>query len=307
MSTSRERHHFNVFDIGSEIIECIQKNNNLTNNIESNENCKTSLEAVMDDKDKSHVSRYFLSTLLLVNQSNVKLSVPSTDGEEPVAWKDINMELISIVRHKVDFADANPIDINSLILSNDQPTKTKYKSSDQHIKTKHQKEKLQKRKINTIEDEILEDMGEDSTSAILTNSTTCNTRINQNNYVSNPPLKAQRLSLASASAACGFSQRTLSNNIMSFSDLTTNKQLQEAVVLNAETVCQKPIVSNNILRALPTTDILIDTRQTKEKRTLDAYLALESLKPLVAINITERQNDDLDSGIFSNSDMPVIF
>lgn len=295
-----------MFDIGSEIIECIHRDNNTekinTSNAQVEENCKTSLEVIMNNKDKSHVSRYFLSTLLLVNQSNVKLSVPSSNGELPIAWKNIKMELISTVRHKVDFADINPIDISSSILSSSSIlTNMKYKNSNQRTKNKHQKEKLEKRKLNCIQDHKQENV-EKVFTLISNGFVTSDNQITQNSSVNYPPLKVQRLS-----TTFPLSQSPSSNNISSLTHMATNKKVQKTVVLNAETtLSRQSAVSSNFLKELPTTEDLIVLRKTKEKRTLDAYLALKSLKPLVAINTTERQNDDLDSGIFSNGEMSLI-
>ena len=59
LAKSRERHHFDVFHIGTEIINDIQKSTKPIKSI--------TFENVMNSKDPAYVSRYFLSSLLLVS------------------------------------------------------------------------------------------------------------------------------------------------------------------------------------------------------------------------------------------------
>uniref|UniRef100_A0A1I8NW13 Condensin-2 complex subunit H2 C-terminal domain-containing protein n=1 Tax=Stomoxys calcitrans TaxID=35570 RepID=A0A1I8NW13_STOCA len=97
LAKSRERHHFDVFNLGTEIIETIQTNDTADN--------LATFGDIMDEKDKSYVSRYFLSTLLLANQGNVNISVKNQSSESPSSWSDIGLKLLSTKRHTVAIED----------------------------------------------------------------------------------------------------------------------------------------------------------------------------------------------------------
>ncbi|XP_075145956.1 chromosome associated protein H2 isoform X2 [Haematobia irritans] len=96
LAKSRERHHFDVFQLGTEIIDTIQA---------THTGGETTFNDIMHDKDKSYVSRYFLSTLLLANQSNVNISVNNKSSESPSDWSDIGLKLLSTKRHTVAIED----------------------------------------------------------------------------------------------------------------------------------------------------------------------------------------------------------
>lgn len=104
LAKSRERHHFDVFQLGTEIIDTIQTSSNNTKEEDSHLN-STTFDDIMDQKDKSYVSRYFLSTLLLVNQSNVNILVENKSSERPSSWPDIKLKLLSTKRHTVAIED----------------------------------------------------------------------------------------------------------------------------------------------------------------------------------------------------------
>lgn len=87
---------------------------------------------------------------------------------------------------------------------------------------------------------------------------------------------------------------------------------QTQVVLNAETLYHGDVGSSGLNQVtsttLPTlsTDNMWTQSSTKENLSLDDYLTLKRLAPLVLIRRNNSRNDELDSGIFSNGDMSVI-
>ncbi|XP_017471150.1 PREDICTED: uncharacterized protein LOC108362611 isoform X2 [Rhagoletis zephyria] len=102
LAKARERHHFDVFQLGTEIMNELQKP------IISRSHTQTSsitFQEVMINKDESYVSRYFLSTLLLANQNNIKIGINNRCTEKPSTWSDINLELLDTKRHTVALED----------------------------------------------------------------------------------------------------------------------------------------------------------------------------------------------------------
>uniref|UniRef100_A0A1A9WGY1 Condensin-2 complex subunit H2 C-terminal domain-containing protein n=1 Tax=Glossina brevipalpis TaxID=37001 RepID=A0A1A9WGY1_9MUSC len=112
LAKSRDRHHFDVFQLGTEIIETIQSReaDETFEDAESSYRSSSSLKSatfmdIMREKDKSYVSRYFLSTLLLVNQNNIELSLKNKSSEKPTHWNDLYMKLKSTKRYTVAMED----------------------------------------------------------------------------------------------------------------------------------------------------------------------------------------------------------
>lgn len=107
LAKSRERHHFDIYKLGTEIIETVQTKTVSTSNTlaDVSNSSRASFESIMEDKDKSYVSRYFLSTLLLANQNNIEISIQNRSSEKPCAWHDINLKLLSTKRHTVAIED----------------------------------------------------------------------------------------------------------------------------------------------------------------------------------------------------------
>ncbi|KAL9888429.1 chromosome associated protein H2 isoform 1-T1 [Glossina fuscipes fuscipes] len=116
LAKSRDRHHFDVFQLGTEIIETIQSHShsrrdenetleNCDSNYRSSSCTSTTFMDIMREKDKSYVSRYFLSTLLLVNQNNIELSLKQKSSEKPTDWNDLHMKLKSTKRYTVAIED----------------------------------------------------------------------------------------------------------------------------------------------------------------------------------------------------------
>ncbi|KAI8129161.1 hypothetical protein FF38_12983 [Lucilia cuprina] len=111
LAKSRERHHFDVFKLGTEIIQTVQSTKpaqddkeETLNDIKSKRPV-ASFQDIMDNKDTSYVSRYFLSTLLLANQSNIEISIENKSSEKPSSWHDIQLKLLSTKRHTVAIED----------------------------------------------------------------------------------------------------------------------------------------------------------------------------------------------------------
>lgn len=99
--------------MGTEIIDTVQKrrqsNDEHLTDTKSTSNTSSqtvaSFHDIMCNKDKSYVSRYFLSTLLLANQSNIEISIKNKSSERPSSWHDIQLKLLSSKRHTVAIED----------------------------------------------------------------------------------------------------------------------------------------------------------------------------------------------------------
>ncbi|XP_067643290.1 serine-rich adhesin for platelets isoform X2 [Eurosta solidaginis] len=119
LSKARDRHHFDVFQLGTEIMNELQKPKNSTRQITAT---SITFQDVMTDKDESYVSRYFLSTLLLANQNNIKINVKNKCTEKPSTWDDIKLDLLDTKRHTVAIEDNIGI-INTTTISTTDNTK----------------------------------------------------------------------------------------------------------------------------------------------------------------------------------------
>ncbi|XP_011188054.1 LIM domain-containing protein A isoform X2 [Zeugodacus cucurbitae] len=102
LSKARDRHHFDVFQLGTEIMNELQNPAVPENHIKSS---STTFQDVMINKDESYVSRYFLSTLLLANQNNIQIDVFEKSSEKPSAWNNIQLNLLDTKRHTVAIED----------------------------------------------------------------------------------------------------------------------------------------------------------------------------------------------------------
>ncbi|XP_055850269.1 uncharacterized protein LOC129914873 [Episyrphus balteatus] len=97
LACSRERHHFDVFAIGTEIMTQFDRNDVC--------NEKVSFKNVMEEKDESLISRYFLSMLLLANQGNIRIDVQNKSTDQPSELHDIRLQLLSRKRNIVSLED----------------------------------------------------------------------------------------------------------------------------------------------------------------------------------------------------------
>lgn len=70
LAVSMERHHFDIFAIGTDIINTFPKED-----VVKETPPVTTLEDVMADRDPTFLSRYFLSMLQLVSRNFEKLGV----------------------------------------------------------------------------------------------------------------------------------------------------------------------------------------------------------------------------------------
>ncbi|KAM7360901.1 chromosome associated protein H2 isoform 2-T2 [Cochliomyia hominivorax] len=128
LAKSRERHHFDVFQLGTEIIDTVQSKGETSQEnpfVPPNKPIAT-FHDIMDNKDQSYVSRYFLSTLLLANQSNIEITINNKSSEKPSSWHDIHLKLLSTKRHTVAIED-NIGMIDNKLKSKEKPIKTNIK------------------------------------------------------------------------------------------------------------------------------------------------------------------------------------
>uniref|UniRef100_A0A0K8VLJ0 Condensin-2 complex subunit H2 C-terminal domain-containing protein n=2 Tax=Bactrocera latifrons TaxID=174628 RepID=A0A0K8VLJ0_BACLA len=102
LSKARDRHHFDVFQLGTEIMNELQKPEVSKDHIKDS---SITFQDMMANKAESYVSRYFLSTLLLANQNNIKIDVFEKCSEKPSAWSDIKLSLLNTKRHTVAIED----------------------------------------------------------------------------------------------------------------------------------------------------------------------------------------------------------
>ncbi|XP_014098633.2 uncharacterized protein Cap-H2 isoform X2 [Bactrocera oleae] len=102
LSKARDRHHFDVFQLGTDIMNELQKPEAPKNPVKAS---SITFQDMMVNKDESYVSRYFLSTLLLANQNNIKIDVFEKCSEKPSAWSDIKLTLLNTKRHTVAIED----------------------------------------------------------------------------------------------------------------------------------------------------------------------------------------------------------
>ncbi|XP_011207022.2 uncharacterized protein LOC105228755 isoform X2 [Bactrocera dorsalis] len=102
LSKARDRHHFDVFQLGTEIMNELQKPEVSKDHIKAS---SITFQDMMANKAESYVSRYFLSTLLLANQNNIKIDVFEKCSEKPSAWSDIKLNLLNTKRHTVAIED----------------------------------------------------------------------------------------------------------------------------------------------------------------------------------------------------------
>ncbi|CAD7092926.1 unnamed protein product [Hermetia illucens] len=100
LAVSMERHHFDIFAIGTDIIDTFPKED-----VVKETPPVTTLEDVMADRDPTFLSRYFLSMLQLANANNVEINVKSRDSNKPTALRDVNLKLLSRKRHSVAIED----------------------------------------------------------------------------------------------------------------------------------------------------------------------------------------------------------
>ncbi|XP_073843094.1 uncharacterized protein isoform X2 [Musca autumnalis] len=150
LAKSRERHHFDVFQLGTEIIDTIQSTNNHTNEPYAiSGKPEASFDDIMDNKDRSYVSRYFLSTLLLANQSNVNIKVENKTSERPSAWSDIKLKLLSTKRHTVAIED----NIGMITSSKRKQTAAEEAEESQQLKKKKVKSKKEEDVQESLHDE----------------------------------------------------------------------------------------------------------------------------------------------------------
>lgn len=264
--------------------------------------CETSMESIMDGKDKSHVSRYFLSTLLLVNQANVQLTVPSNGGEHPIDWSDIQLKLISTTRYRVDFDregstvnEARNPEINSppvVTLNGTQSSIDNITNNNSNIPMNDRTAKCLKRRSTSLLP---------SPSISLQPSTSCQ-RPSANSHIDGRNLSPKKQKFHGTSHVSSDIHTAL-HTLRGTEE--GNDERPEASV-NGEMVYTTEVsVSFPLQNSLPSTVETVHCKRAMEARAINAYLALETLKPLVTIKSTERRNDDLDSGIFSNGDVSV--
>uniref|UniRef100_A0A1I8MDT7 Condensin-2 complex subunit H2 C-terminal domain-containing protein n=1 Tax=Musca domestica TaxID=7370 RepID=A0A1I8MDT7_MUSDO len=168
LAKSRERHHFDVFQLGTEIIDTIQSTNCDVAKESTSLKPEASFEDIMDNKDRSYVSRYFLSTLLLANQSNVDIMVKNKSSENPSSWSDIKLKLLSTKRHTVAIED----NIGMISASNKRKSETPVVGEQGPQQLAKKKVKTKSRKIESEEEEEFDDHDNDEDEPLVKLKTT---------------------------------------------------------------------------------------------------------------------------------------
>lgn len=273
MAKSRERHHFDVFHIGTEIIETI-KSEEKTEKIQP---VTATFSDVMDNKDKSYVSRYFLSTLLLANQSNINIKVENKSSEIPSSWSDIKLKLLSTKRHTVAIED------NIGMISNKKRKSTK---AEEAIEEEDKaKKKKTKHRVDNGDNADSDSSAEDSEPLVNLQTIIKNTKKSPTKR----PVHCKDL-----------------NNVVAAKKFAAGSQLHNsAQPSNNSANSNEILITSQIL--LPPIDVSHMMPSTSKKAAItqpESYeVNLNNIRMLQPIPKLDRQGDDLDSGIFSVGEM----
>lgn len=277
LAKSRERHHFDVFQLGTEIIDTIQTSSNNTKEEGPNLN-STTFDDIMDQKDKSYVSRYFLSTLLLVNQSNVNIVVENKSSEHPSSWPDIKLKLLSTKRHTVAIED-------NIGLIDDKKRKQTLTPTDDN--TRKKKIKTAKTTTNAIKEAVDvngedEDINDDDDEPLVNLQTT--------------------------------SSRSVKRPAISEVTNVKEKKFKGIIPVSTSTPKAPPTNSKEFLilsqQILPPVSRFMDmptTSQQAKEIAATQEVNLNNMRVMLQpIEKVPRQSDDYDSGIFSLGEMSTV-
>lgn len=273
MAKSRERHHFDVFHIGTEIIETIKSE-------EKTEKCQpvtATFSDVMDNKDKSYVSRYFLSTLLLANQSNINIKVENKSSEIPSSWSDIQLKLLSTKRHTVAIED------NIGMISNKKRKSTK---AEEAIEEEDKaKKKKTKHRVDNGDNADSDSSAEDSEPLVNLQTIIKNTKKSPTKR----PVHCKDL-----------------NDVVAAKKFAAGAPLHNSPQpINNSANSNEILITSQIL--LPPIDVSHMMPSTSKKAAItqpESYeVNLNNIRMLQPIPKLDRQGDDLDSGIFSVGEM----
>ena len=102
LAHSEKRNHFDVHELGSDIINLFPS---------ENKDHEVSFSEVMTDRDQSYTARYFLSLLLLTNTKNVSINVvhPENNGKRLCPKDELKIKLLSTQRHYDDVSNIHEI------------------------------------------------------------------------------------------------------------------------------------------------------------------------------------------------------
>lgn len=247
-----------------------------------------SFQDIMDDKDKSYVSRYFLSTLLLANQSNVEITIDNKSSENPTSWNDIQLKLLSTKRHTVAIED------NIGMISDKKKVLQK--------ETNDKKAKVKTKDIKPTPMEVDEDEDDDDDEPLI--------------RLQGP---ATTISNVKSKTATKRTSDTLISTIVDKKPKDTHLfTTPNSIVRPNESSSLVQITNVQILPPLPATTIhtasssssyelssILDkpctSRQAKELQALEVNL--NSVRTLQPIEKVPRYSDDYDSGIFSTDEL----
>lgn len=286
MAKSRERHHFDVFKLGTEIIDTVQ-NKTLTTQEPANEftspsippsKPETSFHDIMDNKDQSYVSRYFLSTLLLANQGNIEISINNKSSEKPSSWHDIQLKLLSTKRHTVAIED------NIGMIDNKKQT-TAAANKDKSSKEKNRNSTPQFPEDNEEDEEPLIKL-QNSTKSPKRSKNSTKRSSNNNSPIAEK--KSKQITFPTTTETT--SRHNKLPNLIESVQIIKAPAPQTATQLTnvMDIIMEKPCTSQQAQQFLTPTvfNVNID--------------AVKTLKPIEKV---QKRSDDYDSGIFSIDDM----
>lgn len=93
LKASHARANFDIHELGTEILEGFPKQES------SSSNRTVTFADVVKDKEQPDICRYFLSTLLLANTENIRLSVAPKGKDQVTEYKDMQLSFLSSERH----------------------------------------------------------------------------------------------------------------------------------------------------------------------------------------------------------------
>lgn len=109
LKASHARANFDIHELGTEILESFPGN-------PKEVNTTVTFADVVAGKDQPDICRYFLSTLLLANTENVRLSVVKRSENQVTEYKDMHLAFLSSERHYQEinemYDDAGVINTN---------------------------------------------------------------------------------------------------------------------------------------------------------------------------------------------------
>ncbi|XP_065371224.1 uncharacterized protein Cap-H2 [Calliphora vicina] len=274
LAKSRERHHFDVFKLGSEIIETVQTvtdSNEESANVSKSSSTSSNRPAasfhdIMDSKDNSYVSRYFLSTLLLANQSNIEISIDNKSSEKPSSWHDIHLKLLSTKRHTVAIED------NIGMIDNKQ------KASDNKAKLKTKEKPIMGKIQEVVDEEEDEPLIKLQSSKKATKKSKTSLKRNSDNAITSLIAEKKPKEITTTTPA-----------------ISRHNELPH-LIEDVQIITPPAAVSD--INMMPCT-----SRQAQYINTALFNVNINKIQTLQPIEKVQKRSDDHDSGIFSIDEM----